>query len=160
MRLVRRGQLKARPGFSVVCRSSEQKFRPGLPSGTMPVCEGSLDTPQSLCNVQGRDCSVDGVFERKSVPNLFVVNRSLAVGDVCRNLEQFTFTVAHDLRGSTQLVTAYADLLATEMDGSLETEQLDWLNFIKLGATRIQDTIERGQAHLHELVCELREAAR
>jgi hypothetical protein len=38
-------------------------------------------------------------------------NEALRLEDLCRRGEQFTFRFAHDLLGSLQLITGYADLL-------------------------------------------------
>jgi signal transduction histidine kinase len=59
--------------------------------------------------------------------------------------------IAHDLLGSLRLITGYADLLA-ERTAPLEPDQREYLNFILVGAESVRDTIERGQAQLHEIV--------
>jgi hypothetical protein len=86
------------------------------------------------------------------MPHQLPANDSEYPSDLCRQMELFTIKLAHDLRGSLQLITAYADLLATGARGSLEPEQLKPLNSIQAGTKGIREKIERGQAHFQELI--------
>jgi signal transduction histidine kinase len=82
------------------------------------------------------------------------VNESAQLADLCQQMEKFTSTLAHDLRGSLHLLTVYVELLAEETNGSLAADQLKYLNVIKSGIEGIRVTVERGQARLHELIGE------
>jgi signal transduction histidine kinase len=79
-------------------------------------------------------------------------NEAIRLEDLCRRMEQFTCRLAHDLLGSLQVITGYADLLADGTKGPLARDQLEYLNFILVGAESVRDTIERGQARLHEII--------
>jgi signal transduction histidine kinase len=84
--------------------------------------------------------------------NPLPANEALRLEDLCRRMEQFTFRLAHDLLGSLQVITGYADLLAERTTGPLAPDQQEYLNFILVGAESVRDTIERGQARLHEII--------
>jgi hypothetical protein len=79
-------------------------------------------------------------------------NESPRVADLCQQMEYFTSRLSHDLRGSLQLITGYADLLAAGANGSLDPDQLRWVNFIQAGAKGIRDTMDLGQARLKDLI--------
>jgi signal transduction histidine kinase len=86
------------------------------------------------------------------MPNKHQINESQRFDDLCQQMERLTSKLAHDLRGPLQLITGYADLLAAEAKESLEPEQLKYLNSIQAGAKGVRETIERGQAHLQNLI--------
>jgi light-regulated signal transduction histidine kinase (bacteriophytochrome) len=67
-------------------------------------------------------------------------------------MEQLLAKLSHDLMGSLQLITGYANLLAEGTKGSLEPEQLEYLDFINVGTVGVRDAIERGQARLREII--------
>jgi signal transduction histidine kinase len=77
---------------------------------------------------------------------------SLSQTDLCKQMEDLTSLLAHDLRGSLQVIRAYADLLTEEARGPLEPEQLKCVNFIRAGTEALREKIERGQGRLHELI--------
>jgi signal transduction histidine kinase len=84
--------------------------------------------------------------------NQLPANESLRLAALCEQMERLTSTLEHDLRGGLQAIIGYAELLAMEASGSLEPEHLRYLSFIKAGAQGVRDTMERGQARLHELI--------
>jgi light-regulated signal transduction histidine kinase (bacteriophytochrome) len=88
----------------------------------------------------------------RSGPNHAFATEALRLADLCRQMEECTSKLAHDLRVSVQLITCYANLLSEEANGLLDPEQLKCLLVIKAGAMKVQDAIERGQARLDELV--------
>jgi hypothetical protein len=152
MRPAHRRKSRPRSGFSLACRRSEQKAKTDQSLDAAKLCAIDPDVSRKHLGVQCHERILGLVSEKTVLPNHFPGNSSVRLADLCQKMEQFTFALAHDLRGATQLHTAYADLLAAETDGWLEPEQLTWLTVIKTGAKRIQDTVESGQAQLHELI--------
>lgn len=56
-------------------------------------------------------------------------------------LSQFAQVAAHDLREPVRRIVTYAQLLERSEDGTLTTEQRDFLGFISIGARRIYDLV-------------------
>ena len=57
-------------------------------------------------------------------------------------LEAFSYSVAHDLRGPLHAIGGYADLLAMKLEGQLDKEAQDFLGEIHAGVERMTDLID------------------
>jgi two-component system sensor histidine kinase/response regulator len=58
-----------------------------------------------------------------------------------QELDAFSYIVAHDLKGPLSLVTGYTDLLLSENEQAIPSEQLAWLEVIKDQSLRMQNII-------------------
>jgi signal transduction histidine kinase len=66
-------------------------------------------------------------------------------------VSRLTAKLAHDLRGSLNLISGYADLLAMQMTGPLTAKQAKCVEFIQTGKRRIEIEIDHFQNSLDVL---------
>ncbi len=75
------------------------------------------------------------------------VNRSLAVKtkelqESNKELESFSYTIAHDLRSPLRAITGFSQILQEDLHGKLDPEHQDVLNRISAAGMRMSDQIE------------------
>jgi PAS domain S-box-containing protein len=58
-----------------------------------------------------------------------------------QELEQFAFSASHDLQEPVRSVKIYSELLAKHFEGRLDTEALEFLGYLRLGATRMETLV-------------------
>lgn len=71
-----------------------------------------------------------------------VRNRTVQLEHANQELEAFSYSVAHDLRGPLHAVGGYADLIAMKLEQSLDPESLNFLNEIHAGVQRMTGLID------------------
>jgi signal transduction histidine kinase/CheY-like chemotaxis protein len=94
---------------------------------------------QALANTTGvamENVQVYAELERR------VRSRTLQLEAANHELEAFSYSVAHDLRGPLHAVGGYADLIAMKMEHSLDKESLDFLGEIHSGVERMTGLID------------------
>jgi PAS domain S-box-containing protein len=55
-----------------------------------------------------------------------------------QDLEQFAFTASHDLQEPLRSVKIYSELLVDNFGGTLDSRALEFLNYVRTGATRME----------------------
>jgi light-regulated signal transduction histidine kinase (bacteriophytochrome) len=86
--------------------------------------------------VQRELMSVNVKLEQK------VKERTAELHAANKELEAFSYTVAHDLRGPLQQLSGFAELLRGRMARSLDAEGVQYLDFIKQSAWRMNGLID------------------
>jgi signal transduction histidine kinase len=81
------------------------------------------------------------------------------LGDVNQEMEAFSYAVSHDLKAPLRAIHNYADFLLTDLAGTLEEEQEEYLNglgeAVQQGEGYIEDLLELSQVSKHEVKTEL-----
>jgi light-regulated signal transduction histidine kinase (bacteriophytochrome) len=68
--------------------------------------------------------------------------RTDELASVSRELESFSYSVAHDLRNPLQIIKSAADFLKNDCDGLIRGECMDYIGMIKDGAARLNSIVD------------------
>ena len=95
-----------------------------------------LQTLANMTAVAMKSTEVYADLERR------VRNRTVQLEAANKELEAFSYSVAHDLRGPLHAVGGYADLIAMKMEDSLDVETRDFLKEIHSAIERMTGLID------------------
>ena len=110
------------------------------------------DIQQRVPGQSGDEFGVLGETLNSMLNRLEDVNRSLAVKtnelrETNKELEAFSYTIAHDLRSPLRAITGFSQILQEDLKGNIDPEHQDSLNRISAAGMRMADQIE----HILEL---------
>src|SRR6185503_19561241 len=71
-----------------------------------------------------------------------LTEKSLDLEAVNRELEAFSYSVSHDLRGPLRSVTGFGKLLAKDYEGKLDEAGRNFLNYVTDGTQRIATLVD------------------
>ena len=73
-----------------------------------------------------------------------IAERTQAEAEILRSnaeLEQFSYSISHDMRQPLRMITSYLQLLERDLAGTLDAERLEYLNFAADGAKRLDQML-------------------
>jgi len=88
----------------------------------------------------------DGQYRGRRVSNRDITDRKQAEAELIRSnaeLEQFSYSISHDMRQPLRMISSYLQLLQMSLDEKLDDEQRGYLHFAVDGAQRL-DTMLLG----------------
>jgi PAS domain S-box-containing protein len=109
------------------------------PDGTFMGFVGSCIDIQEMVEASEALANLNATLERR------VQERTAQLADVNRELENFAYSVSHDLRAPLRQIGSYAELIRSELPPELVSGTLErYLGYLQEGADRAQELVRDG----------------
>jgi PAS domain S-box-containing protein len=96
----------------------------------------SLRTRVAQARTEGELAKLNAELEMR------VAHRTAALQEVNRQLESFSYTVAHDLRTPLRAINGFSAIVAMENEGKLDAASCDYLKRIRVGSERMGQLVD------------------